>query len=201
MPDIAGTTKNNERLATQAARRREEKKVDTAAITRESPIALLILKLEGWMVQQPEWLLIVALPRQQRRAAMKELANRLYTIPMMDGVNTVPRQLRRKVKKQVSTEAVSLLREGQQSASDVLGAVLRESMLREAEASVALDGQTVSAQAEDPGPVGPVTPAGEPFSVSDPAPGDARFNPDPEGDIKADIEKALEAELKKGEKS
>lgn len=73
--------------------------VEKAILKRESPVALLELKFLSWIQVQPEWLLIVAMPRQQRRAAMKELAARLYTIPIMDGSITVPRVIRRKAAK------------------------------------------------------------------------------------------------------
>lgn len=75
---------------------------DVAALRKDNPVALLEEKFIGWVTQQPEWLAIVAMPRQQRRASMKELANRLYTIPVMDGTHTVPRQVKRKVAKELS---------------------------------------------------------------------------------------------------
>ncbi len=150
---------------------------ETATIKRESPIALLLLKLEAWMVQQPEWLEIVNMPRQQRRAAMRELANRLYTIPQMDGVNTVPRQLRRKVTK----EMVSAAKEEERQRQALLKQMLADALLREARASVALDGETQSVMPDGSFIGGVSTPAGEPFIIED-------TPPDPEGDIKADIE-------------
>ncbi len=71
------------------------------------PVVLLEHKLLAWMTQQPEWLQIMALPRQQRRASMKALANRLYTIPVLDGANTVPRAVQRKAKKQLARAAIT----------------------------------------------------------------------------------------------
>jgi hypothetical protein len=132
-------------------------------IRRESPVALLELKLQKWMVQQPEWLLIVNMPRQQRRAAMRELANRLYSIPIMDGVNTVPRQVRRKAAKKLAHAAVT----GQ--ITEQVREALEEVVLREAEATVALD------HSEDAQTI-----AIEPSL-------------DPEGDVKADLEAAKAA--------
>lgn len=81
--------------------------MEPAILKKNDPVVLLEHKLKLWMMQQPEWLQIMALPRQQRRAAMKALANRLYTIPVMDGVNTVPRVVRRKAQKQLAKAALT----------------------------------------------------------------------------------------------
>lgn len=138
---------------------------EQASIKRESPVALLLLKLEAWMVVQPEWLLIVNMPRQQRRAAMKELANRLYTIPELDA-SPAP-GLNRKVRRGKPMKGFTRLAE-QKAARDAelgaLTALAQASLMEEAAASVALDGETQSVQ------------------------------PDPEGDVKADVEQAKEAE-------
>ena len=75
---------------------------EASILVKATPVALLELKFQEWLKVQPEWLLIVNMSRQQRRAAMKELANKLYTIPIMDGVNTVPRVIRRKAAKALS---------------------------------------------------------------------------------------------------
>lgn len=128
---------------------------EAAIITKESPVALLLLKLEAWMVVQPEWLLIVNLPRQQRRAAMRELANRLYTIPIMDGANTVPRVVRRKVAKELSHVART------QTMTEAVGTALVEAALQEELEAL-------------------------------------KAAPDPEGDVKADIEAADAAEAEEG---
>lgn len=138
---------------------------DVASITRESPVALLELKLQEWLKVQPEWLLIVAMPRQQRRAAMRELANRLYTIPMMDAANTPSRQVRRKAKREL--------------AKAVLTGVITEEV-----GQALLEASRQEALAEE------ATPSH--FGPPDPEPNLGL--PDPEGDIKADIEHAKEAE-------
>jgi hypothetical protein len=61
---------------------------------------------------------------------MKELAQRLYTLPIMDGINTVPRQVRRKAAKQLGNVARDLARK------EVLQAVAmrEEQILRDAAA-------------------------------------------------------------------
>ena len=81
--------------------------MEPAILKGDDPVVKLEHKLIAWMKQQPEWLQIMALPRQQRRASMKALANRLYTIPVMDGVNTVPRVVRRKAQKQLAKAALT----------------------------------------------------------------------------------------------
>lgn len=75
---------------------------DVASLKKDDPVAQLETKFTKWVVQQPEWLHLLALPRQQRRAGMKELANRLYTIPLMDSVNTPNRVQKRKAMKTVA---------------------------------------------------------------------------------------------------
>ncbi len=98
-------------------------------LVKGSPIDLLVVKLEAWMVQQPEWLHIVNMPRPQRRAAMKALANRLYTIPIMDGVNTIPRTVRRKASKQLGKAALT----------GVLTEQVKEALARAADGEVLAD--------------------------------------------------------------
>ena len=46
-----------------------------------SPVEILLAKLERWLIQQPEWAVILAAPRATRRAAVSLLAKRLLTIP------------------------------------------------------------------------------------------------------------------------
>jgi hypothetical protein len=46
-----------------------------------SPVEMLLLKLEAWLLQQPEWGVILAAPRATRRRAINLLAKRLVTIP------------------------------------------------------------------------------------------------------------------------
>lgn len=149
---------------------------EVASLRKESPVALLELKLKEWMVQQNEWLLIVNMPRQQRRAAMKELANRLYTIPTMDGVNTVPRQVRRKAAKQLAHAAMT-----GQLTEQVQEALLEAARLEEASLEVTgVPESRVAYVQEDGTPV---------YTFEAP-----EASPDPEGDVKADVEKAKDAE-------
>jgi|SRR3990172_6631806 len=156
---------------------------DVASLPRESPVALLELKLKAWMVQQPEWLLIVAMSRQERRAAMRELANRLYTIPIMDGSNTVPRVVRRKAARALGHAAKTGQLTEQVQAALVEAAQLAEvqAEIEEKLAEVVLEGLTPGERdAVENGPaVPPFTPMWE--------------NPDPEGDVKADLEAAERA--------
>lgn len=46
-----------------------------------NPVETLLLKLERWLLQQPEWAVILAAPRQVRRQAITLLAKRILTIP------------------------------------------------------------------------------------------------------------------------
>lgn len=41
----------------------------------------LLAKLGGWLEQQPEWLLLMALPRQQRREAARLVADHVMNLP------------------------------------------------------------------------------------------------------------------------
>ncbi len=153
---------------------------DVAALKKDNPVVQLEQKFLGWVTQQPEWLAIVAMPRQQRRAAMKELANRLYTIPVMDGVNTIPRVVRRKVSKQLAAA----------SRQNEMNAQIHEA-LRKAIAQERAEREITEAMADMP----EYEPLSE--SVLDHVQEDGTEGytfPDPEGGIKADIEAAKEAE-------
>jgi hypothetical protein len=101
-----------------------------AALPKGDPVSDLATKAIEWLVEQDEWRALAELPRQQRRASMKELAQRLYTLPIMDGINTVPRQVRRKAAKQLGNAARDLARK------EVLQAVAmrEEQILRDAAA-------------------------------------------------------------------
>lgn len=46
-----------------------------------SPVEGLLLKLEQWLLLQPEWAIILAAPRATRRKAISLLAKRILTIP------------------------------------------------------------------------------------------------------------------------
>lgn len=156
---------------------------EVAALKRDNPVALLEQKFLGWVVQQPEWLAIVAMPRQQRRAAMKELANRLYTIPVMDGANTIPRVVRRKVSKQLAAAAK------QNEMTFQIREALATALAQEAEEKELAE---ALAAAENEGMLAPEL-ASEPLE----GPEEQWTSPDPEGDVKAQIEEAKEAEAAK----
>lgn len=108
-----------------------------------SPVLELQEKFKRWLLVQPEWLHIVNMPRPERRAAMKELANQLYTIPIMDGVNTVPRQVRRKAAKQLAhvarteqaselvTEAIEKALRDEAAKAEALAAAAQDAVLDE----------------------------------------------------------------------
>jgi hypothetical protein len=157
--------------------------VEKAALPRSSPVARLEAKFVEWFKLQPEWVEITVLPRQQRRAMMRELAARLYSVPIEDGFNTVPKQVRRKAAKAlahaVKTEAIT-----EMVSEALLEAARREALVAEAEASVALDGETI-AVTTIPGPE-----ENEYHYPPDPEPDDL---PDPEGDAKDDVEAGKQA--------
>jgi hypothetical protein len=46
-----------------------------------NPVNTLLTKLELWLLQQPEWAVILAAPRKTRRQAINLVAKRLLTIP------------------------------------------------------------------------------------------------------------------------
>jgi hypothetical protein len=46
-----------------------------------NPVDNLLSKLEGWLLQQPEWAVILAAPRKTRRQAITLISKRLLTIP------------------------------------------------------------------------------------------------------------------------
>ena len=50
-------------------------------ITEISPVDSLLTKLERWLLQQPEWAVILAAPRTTRRQAITLISKRLLTIP------------------------------------------------------------------------------------------------------------------------
>lgn len=53
-----------------------------AAFTKAtSPLESLLAKLDQWLIQQPEWPVILAAPRGTRRAALAQLAKHFATIP------------------------------------------------------------------------------------------------------------------------
>jgi hypothetical protein len=83
---------------------------EEAPLKRDDPVVTLVEKFKAWVQEQPEWLVLIQLDRHARRAGMKELASRLYTIATMDAANTVPRVVRRKAAKQLSRVANDLAR-------------------------------------------------------------------------------------------
>ena len=46
-----------------------------------SPVAVLMEKLERWLLMQPEWAVILAAPRATRRSAVQLISKRLVTTP------------------------------------------------------------------------------------------------------------------------
>lgn len=163
---------------------------EVSALRRDNPVVQLEEKFRGWVVQQPEWLLIVNMPRQQRRAAMRELANRLYTIPVMDGVNTVNRQVRRDIKKKLARAAVQGVMT-EEIAQAVATVVAQEEgvALSEAAASVSLDknedGSSMTQSVES-----------ATFEGSEPSAPEAVVEEpvlDPEGEVKATIQEGIDA--------
>jgi hypothetical protein len=156
---------------------------DVGIVTRGAPVALLEEKLKAWMLQQPEWLLIVNMPRQQRRAAMRELANRLYTIPIMDGANTIPRVVRRKAAKSLAHAAKT-----GQLTEQVQSALLEAAMMEEAVASVALDGETQSVLNDEELEALLAVDGDDGVDVRTRHDAELDAMLDPEGDVKADIE-------------
>lgn len=50
-----------------------------------SPLESLLAKLDQWLIQQPEWPVILAAPRGTRRAALAQLAKHFATIPKPGG--------------------------------------------------------------------------------------------------------------------
>lgn len=58
----------------------------SAALAKMDPVEVLVLKLEAFLSQQPEWALILTRPRNERRRAVTLLAKRFLTIPVRGGV-------------------------------------------------------------------------------------------------------------------
>jgi hypothetical protein len=50
-----------------------------------NPVENLLGKLERWLLQQPEWAVILAAPRKTRRQAVSLLSKRLLTYPVRGG--------------------------------------------------------------------------------------------------------------------
>lgn len=46
-----------------------------------SPVNLLLAKLDNWLLQQPEWLVILSAPRATRRKAITLISKHLLTYP------------------------------------------------------------------------------------------------------------------------
>lgn len=51
-------------------------------ITTATPVESLLMKLDAWLLQQPEWLHLLEAPRHVRRQAAKKLAQHILTFPM-----------------------------------------------------------------------------------------------------------------------
>ncbi len=126
--------------------------VESAVLAPDNPITVLMRKAAEFLTSQPEWGIIIELPRQERRAAMKELAQRLYTLPIMDGLNTIPRQMRRKAAKQLGNLAKDIARK---EVTQAIG--LRQEQLLQAAAALGYEAAQreaevlVSQELADPG--------------------------------------------------
>lgn len=46
-----------------------------------TPEQMLLRKLDGWLIQQPEWVLVFARSRSARRELARQVAKHLTTIP------------------------------------------------------------------------------------------------------------------------
>ena len=69
-------------------------------VTQEAELAIerLLDHLHGWLIQQPEWSIIMgAAGRATRRRAAKLIAAELVTIPTAPGPYGVNREMRRKL--------------------------------------------------------------------------------------------------------
>jgi hypothetical protein len=54
-----------------------------------NPLSDLLRKLDGWLMQQPEWPLLFLADRQTRRKVSRAVAARLTTLPTRGGVKRV----------------------------------------------------------------------------------------------------------------
>lgn len=66
------------------------------SIKRGTPVDLLIEKFVAWLQEQPEYVSVLQMPRQQRRAAQRALADRLFQHITFGGDAEVNRGRRRR---------------------------------------------------------------------------------------------------------
>lgn len=58
------------------ARRKQE-----LVLQEATPVDLILLKLDAWLLQQPEWMFILSAPRATRRKAINLISKHLLTYP------------------------------------------------------------------------------------------------------------------------
>lgn len=145
---------------------------ENAALSRENPVATLVEKFKVWVQEQPEWLVLIQMERHERRAGMRELAQRLYTIPTLDAANTVPRVVRRKAAQQLS----NIVKD--QARKDVLAAVKAQEQLilqaavelgREQGEELAMERQAVKQQVQEMIESGEISPEAMAAAAADQA--------------------------------
>lgn len=51
-------------------------------IRRATPMESLLMKMDAWLLQQPEFILLLDAPRETRRKAARALAQHILTYPM-----------------------------------------------------------------------------------------------------------------------
>jgi len=59
----------------------DERAAKRLVMPEYSPVENLLVKLEKWLIVQPEWAVILAAPRTTRRKAINLISKRLLTIP------------------------------------------------------------------------------------------------------------------------
>jgi hypothetical protein len=139
-------------------------------IVKGTPVDLLIEKFVAWLQEQPEYVQVLQMPRQQRRAAQRALADRLFQHITFGGAEAEANRGRRRRTERIKT--------------DLEKQAVRKEEARKRRVERAM--QTLI----DEGVVGG---AGKDELTGDET--DAVILPDPEGDAKADIEAADADEL------
>lgn len=71
------------------------------SVERATPLESLLLKLDGWLRQQPEWPALFTADRRTRRRAAQALAQALYRLPSAPVSEQLNRQARRAVVREV----------------------------------------------------------------------------------------------------
>ncbi len=57
-------------------------KVHRLSVVPATPVETLLMKLDAWLLQQPEFILLLNAPRTTRRKAAQRLAKHITTYPM-----------------------------------------------------------------------------------------------------------------------